>query len=373
MRLGKSRRVEASALLAATAALLPMLLAIGVGCSSTPKAEDRPLDADPPGPVEVGKKAAKRPAGLDEAVELVKAGKFADAIPKLRKALEEEPKSAEAAFYLGMSIEQTGGDKKEAEAMYKQALAFDPKLIEAANNLAAIYLEEPPRPDQAIPVLSKALSNEPDNVTLLTNLGYAYGLKGDIAQASKAYEAAIAKEPSPQLLFSYGTMLFENKQAEKAAPHLTKAADGIDDVPTLVTIARMLGPGKAFTDCVKVLDKAIAKKGDVAEFYVRRGLCKHELDQEEAASKDFEQAIKTDPQFQAAHYYLGVSLTTQKKVARGREHLKKAYELGRETPIGKQAKDKLDGKKPEAKAPEGKAPAGGGKPAPPTPPPPPKK
>ncbi|MBL9027847.1 MAG: tetratricopeptide repeat protein [Myxococcales bacterium] len=335
MRQGGPRAREAIILVAA-------LLA---ACSSTPPPEDPPLDADPPGPVEVGSKGPKRPAGLDGAIELVKAGKFADAVPALKKALDEEPRSAEAAFYLGLATEQTGGSKQEAEKLYKQALAFDAGLVEAANNLAAIYLEEPPRPEQAIPVLKKALAADPENVSLLTNLGYAYGLKNDVDSASKAYEAALAKGPSAQLSFSYGVMLFENKRAEQAVPHLVKAAEGIEDAPTLATIGRMLGPGKAFAECVKVLDKAIGLKKDAAEFYVRRGVCKHELDQEKEAGSDFEAAIKIDEKFQAAHYYLAQSLFAQGNGLRAKQELRTAWELGRETPIGKQAKDMLDGKK----------------------------
>jgi Flp pilus assembly protein TadD len=358
MRLGESRLREAMRRSSARAGWVVLLATTALACSSTPAPKDEPLDADPPGPVEVGKKQAKRPPELDQGIELVKSGKFADAIPVLKKALDAEPKNAESAFYLGLAIEQSGGDKKEAEALYKQALAFDGNLVEASNNLAAIYLDEPPRPDQAIPVLRKALVNAPDDVSLNTNLGYALGLKGDADGAAKAYDAAIAKGDSPQLRLSYGSMLVENKRAEQAVPHLVKAAEGVDDPASLATIARLLGPGKAFEDCVKVLDRAIAKKGDVAEFYVRRGVCKHELDKEKEASQDFEQAVKLEPNFQAAHYYLGVSLFAQGNAARGKVVLRKAYDLGKETPIGKAAKERLDGKKPGAD----KKPDGGKKP-----------
>src|SRR5512139_2110862 len=56
MRLGESRLRKAMTLAQALA-----FAAAVFGCSSTPPPKDEPLDADPPGPVEVGKKAAKRP------------------------------------------------------------------------------------------------------------------------------------------------------------------------------------------------------------------------------------------------------------------------------------------------------------------------
>ncbi len=319
-------------------ALVPVLAA----CSSTPEPVDDPLRADPP-ITSADPAAAKGNPDLDRGVAFMKNGKFADAMPHLEKALETDPKSAEAAFYLGAATEQTGGDKAKVEALYKQALAFNPKLVDAAQNLAALYLDEPARPDDAIPVLQKALSNAPGDPKLLQNLGYAYSLKKDGEKAQAAYEQALAKEDTPQLRFALGTALFENKKAEAAVPHLLKAAAAMnDDAPALATIANMLGSGKAFDDCVRLLDRAITLKPGVPELLVRRGVCQHELKKEKEAAKDYEAAIKIDPKYQPAHYYLGLSLLEQKNKPGGRNALKKAVSLGKDTPIGKRAQEKLD-------------------------------
>jgi len=318
------------------------LLALAA-CGATPTAVDRPLDADPP--LTDTPPAAKKNPELDQGAELVKGGKFAEAIPHLKAALDVDPKSANAAFYLALSTEQTGGDKAEAEHLYRQALTFDPGLSEAAQNLAAMYLTDPARPDDAISVLEPALKSAPDDAALNANLGFAYGLKGDVDRASAAYERSLKKDPTVQTEFAYGTMLSENKRADAAVPHLLKAAAGLNDDPaSLATIARMLGPGKAFDDCVRLLDRAITLKPGIAELLVRRGVCKHELKKEKEAAEDFAAALKADPKFQAAHYYLGMSLLAQSKKTEGRKELKKAVDLGKETPIGKQAQQKLDGK-----------------------------
>jgi len=318
------------------------VLPVVVACSSTPKPVDDQLRADPP-LTSAQPSAAKGNPDLDRGVAFLKNDKFADAVPHLKKALEAEPKSAEAAFYLGVAIEQTGGDKAEVEKLYKQALAFNPKLVDAAQNLAAMYLDEPPRPDDAIPVLQKALSHAPGDPKLLTNLGYAYSLKKDVEKAQNAYEQALAKEDTPQLRFALGTALFENKKAEAAVPHLLKAAAAMnDDAASLATIAAMLGPGKAFSDCVRLLDRALTLKPGVPELLVRRGVCQHELKKEREAAKDFEAAIKVDAKYQPAHYYLGLSLLAQKNKPGGRNALKKAVALGKDTPIGKRAQQELD-------------------------------
>lgn len=333
-------------------ALFLAAAAMLVACSSTPDATEPPLYADPPradgsATPTSGEAGPKKSADLAKGEELVQAGQYADAMPHLKKALDANPKDPQAAFYLALSIEQTNGDKKEAEKLYKQALAFDPKLAEAAQNLAAFYLADPPRPDDAIAVLDKALAHSPTDAKLLVNLGYAYQLKKDYERAKKAYDKALTIEDTPDLRFAYGTMLFESKQAEAAVPHLLKAAEKMGEDPAaLATIARMLGPGKAFNDCVRLLDKAITLKADVAEFYVRRGVCKHELKQEKEASKDFEQAIKIDAKYQPAHYYLGLSLLKLGKKTQARDALKKAMDLGPDTPVGKMARQKRDEVRP---------------------------
>lgn len=321
---------------------LAMALTLAGCASSSSSPADDALRADPPQSTATAA-ASTRDADLARGEELVQASKFAEAIPPLKAALDRDPKSAAAAFYLGAATEQSGGSKKDVERLYRQALTFDPKLVEAAQNLAAIYLDEPPRPDEAIAVLDKSLSHNPNHPQLLTNLGYAYSLKGDLPRAVKSYEAALPNDDNAQLRLALGTALFDLKKPEAAVPHLLKAAAQMnDDAASLATIARMLGPGKAYDDCVRLLDRAIGLKGDVAEMFVRRGTCKHELKKEAEAGKDYEAAIRIDAKYQPAHYYLGLSRLAQGNKPDAKLALRKAWELGKTTSVGKAAKAKHD-------------------------------
>jgi len=87
------------------------------------------------------------------------------------------------------------------KAKYKAALALKPSLVKASQNLASIYLEDPPRPDDAIPLLRKALEVDPSDPIILENIAYAYGLKKDVEKASKAYELALQKDDTFKVLF----------------------------------------------------------------------------------------------------------------------------------------------------------------------------
>ncbi len=317
-------------------------------CSATPPAED-PLMADPP-----VTSASTAPATSSKNPDLVKgelllqAGKPGEALPLFKAVLTADPKSAEAAFYMAVATEQTQGDPKEVERLYKQAITFDPKLVDAALNLGAIYLAEPARPDEAIATLDKALAHSPGDPKLLINLGYAYSLKKEHAKAVKALQGALPNEDTSEVRLMLGMALFDGGKQKEAVPHLLKAASTMkDDAPTLATVARMVAFGEAFEDCVKLLDRAIKLKGDDPEWYVRRGTCKHELGKEKEAGEDFQAAIKLEPKFQAAHYYLAMSLLAQGRGTDGRLELKKTWELGKDTKLGKLAKDKLEGKAPK--------------------------
>jgi tetratricopeptide (TPR) repeat protein len=333
---------KASPILAGALLLGGALLAAACA-ASPPPAEEEPRADPPQTSSSATPAAAKSNAELDKGKSLVEAGKFEEALPHCKAALAADPRSADAAYCLGLSIEQTKGDKKEVEKLYRQAIGIDPKRADAALNLAAIYLGDPPRPEEAIAVLDKALAYNKGDPAMLQNLGYAYSLTKNFDGAFRAYNKALEKEDSPQLRLALGELLFNAKKHSEALPHFLKAAEALnDDYASLATIARMIGYGGAHKECVRLLDRAITLKGDEPEFYVRRGGCKHELKQEVEAGKDFEAALKINNRFQPAHYYLGLSLLAQGKRAGAKDSLQRAWNLGKESPIGKQAKAKLD-------------------------------
>ncbi|WP_437615339.1 tetratricopeptide repeat protein [Sorangium sp. So ce834] len=299
-----------------------------------------PLLADPPDGSDAATSKGTSTSALDRGVAYIKNERYEEAKPHLLRAIEHEPGNAEAHYYLGLAHEKTN-DRAGAEASYKKALERDPKLEAAALNLAALYLDEPARPDEAIAVLAKAIEQAPGRAALHQNLGYAYGLKRDVANASKHYEAALKAEDSAATRFAYGAMLFEAKELDRAAAELKKAlaATG-DDVATIATIGRMLGPAKAYADCVAAFDRAIKLKPE-AEFHVRRGTCRHELGDEQGARADYQAAIKVDPKFAAAHYYLGLSFLAERKPQSALAALTEAGKHGGDTEIGKRARAKV--------------------------------
>lgn len=325
-------------------ALVGLCAAMIEGCGPPQQTKTPELDADPPPGVTAS--AGTATSELQRGIAHVKKERYADARPHLEKARELDPKNPEVLFYLGLVKAETG-DVPGAEAAYRDALKIDPKFIEASENLGALLLGEPPRPDEAITVLNDALKIAPDNVRLMQNLAFAYGLKGDVEGASKQFEAALTKGDDAKLRFAYGSFLFDAKKFDKAAEQLKKVLEKTadDDVATLATLGLLLGQSKAFGDCVKAYDRALKAKGEPKsepERFVRRGRCKHELGDKPGAKADYEAAVKADGEFAPAHYYLGLSLLDEKKRQSAIAAFEKAAKVGAGTPIGKLAKEKVD-------------------------------
>lgn len=308
-------------------------------CAPAAPPEAPQLVADPPDGASSPEEGAAE-TELQRGIAYIKNEKYDEAKGHLEKSLSAKP-TAEAAYYLALSKEKLG-DRAGAEVSYKRALEIDGKFVEAAANLSALYLDEPARPDQAITVLEDTVKKVPDDARLRQNLALAYVMKGNIDAASKQYDAALAKGENAQLRFAYGTMLMDAKQPDKAAKQLAKVIDSArDDAALLVTVGRLLGQAKAYGDCVRAFDAALKLKSTDPEWYVRRGVCRHELADEPGAQADYESAIKVDPKFAPAHYYMGLSFLTQNKRQSALASLEKAMKYGEGTPLGKNAKEKF--------------------------------
>ncbi len=328
-----------------TAPLLGSLL-LACASSAPPPAEDPSLD-DPAPAGGGGTAPAAAPASnadVEKGMAALEKQDFAGAKTILEAARKNDPKDAQAAFYLGLALEGLG-DKAGAVKEYKAAIELDPKLPDPAVNASQLLLDEKDAAG-ALAVVDGALKNIPKHPDLLLNRAVALETLGKKDEALAAYgQAAAARPDDASLHAAYGGLLSEAGKSKEAVTEL-KAAIQSDDPALLASVASVLTKEGAFSDCVQAIEKAMTQK-KVPALLVRRGICKAGAKDEKGATADYEAALAMDANFAPAHHYFGILLAAKDK-KKALEHFDKAAAAAGDKGIGPEAKKKaaeLRGKK----------------------------
>lgn len=262
--------------------------------------------AAPPGPAAGSDGAAATSTSEDvtKGTAAVKAGDWTGARAAFEAAIKKNPKQADAHYYLGLVMDKTG-DRAAAEKSYKAALALQPDLQEAAENLTAIYVETR-KFDEAVAVAKQALGRNAKNAEMQLNLAVALSGKGDVAGATKAFDDAVKLAPNDARFYlAYAQHLGAAKKNNEAVTKLKQAQRVAgDDAALLGSIGFELRTARAVPECIAAFDKAIAIK-DNADFRTNRALCKYAAKDKPGAVADLTAATKSEPAFAPAHYWLG--------------------------------------------------------------------
>jgi Tfp pilus assembly protein PilF len=319
------------------------LCALACSSSPPPPAADPSLDE----PKETSAGAASAPASnasVEKAMSAIQSQDFATAKTILEQARKDDPKDAQAAFYLGVADEGLG-DKSGAKEAYRAATGLDPKLPDPAVNLSQLLLDEQDAKG-ALAVVDGALAALPKNPDLLLNRAVALDALGKKDDALSAYGAAAAARPKDTMLHAaYGQLLAEAGKQKEALAELKLAAQS-DDPALLASIASVQTKAGAYDDCIATIEHALSQK-KLPALLVRRGICEDGKHDDKAAEADYQAALAIDANFAPAHHYYGLHLASKDKKS-ALEHLDKAAALAGDKGIGPEAKKKaaeLRGKK----------------------------
>jgi Tfp pilus assembly protein PilF len=278
-----------------------------VACGGTPP-EPRTATEDPPRGApssRAGEGAAKDDYARGMAA--FEAGDWNGAQAAFEGAIRKNPKQADAHYALALVMDKTG-HRAEAETHYLDALALAPDMVEPAENLTALYVEDK-RYDDAIAVAKPALARGDKNAELLLNYAIALGRKGDQKAATKAFESALSLSPNDARFYlAYAQELAAWKRRDEAVARLKEAQRVAgSDAGLLGTIGFELRTLRAVPECIAAFDQAIAVK-DNADFRTNRALCKLAAKDSAGARADLETAVKNEPEFSVAHYWLAWTL-----------------------------------------------------------------
>jgi Flp pilus assembly protein TadD len=177
---------------------------------------------------------------LDDASELLSKGRYTEAIPVWRKALELDPEDAKTHNSLGVALARTG-NVQEAVRHYQRAIALSPDYPDPHNNIGTVLAGEG-RLDQAIAHFRRAVEIAPDYAEAHTNLGAMLAQQGRLAEALPHLAKAVAEQPedaNAQRNLALG--LYMAGRVQEALPHAQRAvtlSGGRD--PGMVELLRRL-------------------------------------------------------------------------------------------------------------------------------------
>ncbi|PCD03527.1 hypothetical protein COC42_03915 [Sphingomonas spermidinifaciens] len=120
---------------------------------------------------------------------LEQAGRFDEALPYLRRAVELAPDEPVALNYLGYALAERGRDLPEAQALLEKARRLKPDDASITDSLGWAYVRRGQVP-KALPLLEQAAAADPGNVEINEHLGDAYWASGRRYEARYAWRAA---------------------------------------------------------------------------------------------------------------------------------------------------------------------------------------
>ena len=199
--------------------------------------------------------------------ELLDQGLDASALGAFERAVQANPDSS-TLYRLGTLLMRNGQTDK-ARAVLEQALAKQPDLAEASNDLGTLLAQGGDLP-AAIERFRAALRAAPDYPDALNNLGYALLLSGRESEARELYEKALALQADfPEALNNLGLILGRRgelpaaearfRQALERRPDYGEAANNL----ALVLVAR--GDPEA---AVRLLEDLLARDPGFENAYI---------------------------------------------------------------------------------------------------------
>ena len=159
------------------------------------------------------------------AVDAYSKQQYDQAIDLYQKILKVVPNFAPA--YNGMALvnQAASGDEDKTIEYLKTAISYDPKLVEAYDNLGRIYYGRED-PDHAQEYFEKALAIDPHLTSAQISLAWINLLiRSKPVTALKYFKMAQPTSEDPKLFYGMGQAYFANNQRVEAMEMITKLHD----------------------------------------------------------------------------------------------------------------------------------------------------
>jgi protein O-GlcNAc transferase len=247
-------------------------------------------------------------AMLAQAMAELQAGQRTEAEARVRAAIARDPESASAQCSLGLILMQTGRAAAAIEA-YRQALRMRPNDPAALNNLG-IALRMAGRLDESIAAYRQAAGLRPGFAEALRNLGDALCAKGQADESIEVCRQSLALLPAnAYALLSLGNALMLKGELAEAIEVLRQA---VVKEPRLaeafVSLSKALSQDGRDEEAASAAERAIALRPDYGDAYDNLSMALRRLDRFEEAATAAKRAIELGPRSVEAQLNLGMAL-----------------------------------------------------------------
>ncbi|MCK5706856.1 MAG: tetratricopeptide repeat protein [Candidatus Aureabacteria bacterium] len=232
-------------------------------------------------------------------------GNFDAAILDLEKAIEINPKFAEAYNNRGIAY-YNKGNTDEAISSFNKSIEIDPRNVDAYSNRGIAY-DGKGKPDEAISDFNKSIEIDPEFANAYYGRGVAYDNKGKSDEAISDYDKAIEIDPEfAKAYYSRGNIYRSKSDLDEAILDYNKAIE-IDPKYAYAYYGR----GKAYyakgksDEAISDYDKVIEIDSSDTDVYYDRGKAYYEKDKPAQAISDFSKAIEIDSGDAYAYFYRG--------------------------------------------------------------------
>ena len=272
-------------------------------------------------------RAAEAATAFAAALRAHQAGRLQEAEQHYRQALAADPKHIDALHLFGVLAHQAGRSDIAVNLIGK-ALALDERMPDFHYNIGLAY-GALGRLDEAAAHNRKAVSLRPDYPEAHMNLGNALAGQGKQADAVPAYERALALRPGlPEGHYNLANTLAALGRPDDAVTHYERALASRPDYAeahnNLGTV--LMAQGHA-AQAAERHRRAIALKPDLATAYLNLGNALNAQGKHDEAIGCYRQALARDPNHAEAHNNLGGVLLARGALSEAAARLERALAL----------------------------------------------
>jgi predicted O-linked N-acetylglucosamine transferase (SPINDLY family) len=201
------------------------------------------------------------------------------------------------------------GELGQAETLYRQILAADPRLFGPRFYMGLLTLQQG-RNAEACDFLGEAVQISPDDLNALMNYGMALRAADRAEEAILAFDRALAIQPDmAEGFYNRGVALSDVQRFEMAVESYDRAlALQPEMVAARVNRSVALAAMRQFDDAIAGYDRALAMQPSNVMALVHRGLVHRTMGRSQAALADFDRALALDPAHMEARYNRGVAM-----------------------------------------------------------------